>query len=405
MTKADFDLDFFLDDEVLDDEELESDMDEDEEDDSFDVEDEEDDEGESEINDAPFDEDEDDAFEDEEDAEEEDDEPQRSYLLPHQQEMLHTIDRFEERAWSEVATAISTGFAGLDKALDGGWQTGWILVGGDSNIGKTAFLSQLAWMTATKNKHVYVMDFSLDDPMHDKIPRVVAAANKVLINAVRNPQAYKHLPDMLKRRKKGLEMLRKAVDRYRCYDANFSTDIDKIEEEIKRILVLLQQEAELSGKPPRRLVVFIDNFHDLSTSAKEAQSSDKNKYDYLAQRISDMATRYNIPIITTGEFKKLNGYRRPHVDDLRESVKIKYEAKAILLCYNEVSIKGEAAAVYFEQPGKAEKCPVFEVKFGKNKFGSFKGRLFFEFYPEIAYFEEADANAAKRYNNAIYANE
>lgn len=326
-------------------------------------------------------------------------------LMPHQSEFWDVIDSFEDRAWSNAATGIPTGFKGLDKALDGGWQTGWILVGGDSNIGKTSFLSQLAWSAAMTNNDVYVLDFSLDDPMHDKIPRVVASANKVIINAVKNPNGYAHLPQMLQRREQGLDKLRTAIDRYRAYDANHSTDIDKIEDTIKETLVNLEVEAQNTGVKAKRLIVFIDNFHDLATSAKEAIGSDKMKYDYLAQRVSDLATKYDICVVTTGEFKKLNGFRRPGLDDLRESVKIKYEAKAVLLCYNEVGLKGESASIYFEQQGDSTKKPVFEVKFGKNKMGSFKGRLFFEFYPDIAFFEEADAQSTKRYNNLIYANE
>jgi replicative DNA helicase len=326
-------------------------------------------------------------------------------LLPHQAEFWDVIEGFDVRSWSNVATGIPTGFKSLDEALDGGWQTGWIIVAGDSNIGKTSFLSQLAWQTAHVNNDVFCLDFSLDDPMHDKIPRVVASANKVIINAVKNPQGYTHLPQMLQRREQGMDMLFQSTDRYRCYDANHSTDIDVIEDTIKKTLVALELEAKQNNTKPKRLVVFIDNFHDLETTAKEAMGSDKQKYDYLAKRVSDMATKFDICIVTTGEFKKLNGFRRPGLDDLRESVKIKYEAKAILLCYNEVGLKGEAASIYFERQNQAAKCPVFEVKFGKNKMGSFKGRIFFEFYPEIAYFDEADKQATKRYNNLIYANE
>lgn len=332
--------------------------------------------------------------------------PKKPKRMPnYQSEFWDVIDAFEDRAWSSTASGIPTGYKALDKALDGGWQTGWILVGGDSNIGKTSFLSQLAWSAATINNDVYVLDFSLDDPMHDKIPRVVASANKVLINAVKNPNGYAHLPKMLKRREDGLNQLRGAIDRYRALDANHSTDVDKIEDTIKATIVELEAEAQANGTKPKRLIVFIDNFHDLSTSAREAVGSDKMKYDYLAQKVSDLATKYDICIVTTGEFKKLNGFRRPGLDDLRESVKIKYEAKAVLLCYNEVGLKGESASIYYEVQGETAKKPVFEVRFGKNKMGSFKGRLFFEFYPELAYFEEADAQSAKRYNNLIFANE
>ena len=323
----------------------------------------------------------------------------------YQKEMLDVINGFEKRAWSNTATGIPTGFEALDKALDGGWQTGWILVGGDSNIGKTAFLSQLAWQAANINEDVYCLDFTLDDPMHDKIPRVVASANKVIINAVKNPNGYSQYPEMMKRRTAGIDKLKGAVDRYRIYDANHSTDVDVIEDTIKKTLTDLDEEARINKTKRKRLIVFIDNFHDLTTTAREVSGSDKMKYDYLAQRVSDMATKYDICVVTTGEFKKLNGFRRPGLDDLRESVKIKYEAKAILLCYNEVTLKGEGATIYFEQQGDANKRPVFEVKFGKNKMGSFKGRLFFEFYPELAYFEECDSETVKRYNNLIYSND
>lgn len=325
-------------------------------------------------------------------------------LLSHQAEMWDVINQFEDRAWDASNTGIPTGWKEFDDAFDGGMKTGWILIGGDSNIGKTSFLSTLSWNISQNNNDVYVMDFSLDDPMHDKIPRVVAAANKVIINAVATPQNYTQFPDMLKRRNQGMQMLLGATDRYRCYDANFSTDVDAIEEEIRKKLVDLEEEANLNGTKRKRLVVLIDNFHDLTTTAPEATGSDKMKYDYLAQRVSDMATKFDIPIVTTGEFKKLNGFRRPGLDDLRESVKIKYEAKAILLVYNEVGLKGEGASIFFERTGKPEKQPIFEVKFGKNKQGGFKGRIFFEFYPEIAYFEPCDHNSAKRFNNLIYSN-
>lgn len=331
--------------------------------------------------------------------------PKPSNLFQHQEEMWDVIDSFEQRAWSTQNTGIPTGWQDFDKAFDGGLKTGWIIIAGDSNMGKTAFLSLMAWRVVQNNPDVYVLDFSLDDPLQDKIPRVVAAANKVLINAVRTPNNYTQYPEMLKRRQQGIELLRQSVDRYRCYDATHSTDIDDIEHTIQNTIVNLEEEAVVTGKPRRKLVVFIDNFHDLTTTAPEAMGSDKMKYDYLAQRVSDMATKYDIPIITTAEFKKLNGYRRPSLDDIRESVKIKYEAKAILLCYNEVSLKGESASIYYELQGKSQKQPVFEVKFGKNKMSSFKGRLFFEFYPDIAYFEPADKASTKRYNNLIYSND
>mgnify|MGYP002514940018 CR=1 FL=1 len=93
--------------------------------------------------------------------------------------------------------------------------------------------------------------------------------------------------------------------------------------------------------------------------------------------------QYNIPLVCTAEMKKINGDRRPILDDIRECVKIKYEAKAIILVYNEVHYKGESSEIFFNRNGYMMKQPVLELHFAKNKISSFKGRLFYEFYPEL----------------------
>lgn len=320
-------------------------------------------------------------------------------LQEYELEQWNTLNEFEEKAWSESNKGLSMGFQGLDDALEG-LQTGFHLIGGDSNIGKTSFISQIAWNVATCNPDAYVIDISLDDPMLDKISRVIAAGSRVLINAVKTPNNFLKFPKMLERRSAGLKQLRTMVNCYKAYDQNHGSDVELIKETVKRHIVELKQAGE-----KRKVVVFIDNFHDLTTQAKEASGSDKNKYDYLASFIADMATELDIPVVCSAEFKKLNGFRRPSIDDIRESVKIKYEAKSVMLCYNEVSLKGEGASVYFDKAGDASKQPVFEVKFAKNKYSKFKGRVYFEGYPEMAFFVEADEESTKRYNNVIYSNE
>ena len=92
------------------------------------------------------------------------------------------------------------------------------------------------------------------------------------------------------------------------------------------------------------------------------------------------------------------------MDDIRETVKIAYEAKAILLCYNEVGLRGEAASIFYMRGGQEFeniKQPVFEVKIGKNKFASFKGRLFFEFMPELSYMKAATKERSEAYTRCL----
>lgn len=320
------------------------------------------------------------------------DKPKEQYQLS----MWDTIDAFEQRAWSKKNVGLKTGFDCVDKAFDGGLFPGFIIIGGDSNLGKTSWISQMAWNVATLNKDVYVMDFSLDDAMPDKLSRIVACANSVIINAVKTPMNYMNYPTMLIRRKQGILKIRNNVGNYRAYDASFSTFIEDIEKEIEDKLIYFD-----ANGINKKVVVFIDNFHDLNI-ANKPNLSDKEKYDTLAQWCSDLAIKHDISIVCTAEFKKLNSSRRGQLDDLRESVKIKFEAKAVLLVYNEVHYKGQSADVFFMKNNNPFKQPIFEVHFAKNKFGTYKGRNFFEFYPEMAMMRECDPNAQKTFSQIIF---
>lgn len=317
-------------------------------------------------------------------------------IMGHENEMWNIIDKYEYDAWSPANVGFKTGWSTIDRGFDGGMSSGFVVVGGDSNLGKSGFMSQLAWQLGQNNDNTYVLDFSLDDPMKDKIPRIVGAANMVLLNCVKNPNNYQDNPFMLSRRKTGMAMLRNAVDRYRAYDANFTTFLEEIEEEIQKKIIELEAEGV-----DKKVVVMIDNMHDLN-SRDQSFANDKMKYDFIAQWCSDLAIRYDILVVASAELKKINGTRRPSLDDIREAVKIKYEAKAVLLVYQEVHYKGEGSSIYFNRQGYNNKQPVFEVHFAKNKFGSFKGRTFFEFYPEMARFEEPDKQARQHYASVVY---
>ena len=310
--------------------------------------------------------------------------------------MWNTLDNFESNAWQAKNVGIKTGFDCVDKAFEGGLFPGFIILAGDSNLGKSAFITQLAWGIVENNSDVYVMDFSLDDAMPDKLARVAACSGKLIINAVKTPLNYMQYPLMLIRRRNAILNLRAHVDQYRAYDSTFSTFIEDIEKEIEEKLVYFDAQGI-----NKKLVVCIDNFHDLNIMSKPGLQ-DKNKFDELAQWCSDLAIKHNIVIVCSAELKKLNGNRRPILDDIREAVKIKYEAKAVLLVYNEVHYKGDGADVFFMKQGNPFKQPIFEVHFAKNKFGTYKGRAFFEFYPEMAYMKECDPTAQKTYSQIIF---
>lgn len=313
----------------------------------------------------------------------------------HELSTWETLEALERRSWSSNSRGLKTGFNSFDKAFDGGWKPGFYVIAGDSNLGKSALLTQINWNILEHNQKVFLMDFSLDDPMPDKIGRMVASWNRVIINAVKSPMQYTHIPIMLARRKEGINKIKKSVSKYKPYDSNFSSFVEDIEEEVQRMKIIIEK-----TDPDIRLVVAIDSFHDLAIKAK-GNLTETQKYNEIAQWAADLAIKYDVVLIVTAELKKVEGQRRPQLGDLRESIKIRYEAKAIMMVYNDVHYKGENADVFFQKKNCTEKQPVFEVQIAKNKIHSFKGRFFYYFYPELAYMEEVDDNTAKTFANSV----
>ncbi len=311
-------------------------------------------------------------------------ERQDATLLPFEEQFINTIQDVDEYCHKRGEIGgLDTGFPQMTEALEG-LQSGLTLIAGAPNTGKSALTMQLALQIAQRNDNTYCIYHSLDDNMREMLPRAVATLQRLPINAVKFPARYQARGEtnILTRRKAGLNQLVSLASRFgirdESYDGNGAA-IESIEKSVKDIKF---------HAPDKQIVLFIDNFHDLMSINMSAGDADNSKFNYLAGEISRLATQYDLPIVCTAEFRKLNGYRRPTVDDVRETVKIGYESKAILLCYNEVGLKGEASSIAFDRPDKQGKQPILEVKYGKNKYSSFKGRLFYNFYTEQSYLQE-----------------
>lgn len=308
-------------------------------------------------------------------------------------EMLNSIETMDEYCKNKGSLGgLSWGMQSFNKAFDG-LQPGLILIAGAPNTGKSALCLQAGWKIAQANKEptpetpykAYVLYFSLDDNTNELLPRLIAMDKQIEINIVKAPTKYQQETAKIQRRTQGVENLKNSLDMFKIIDSTKGTSIEYISSEIDRHYNALKQENE-----NYKLVVMIDNFHDITTT--HAKGSDDNaKFDYICDSLSGLCTQYDIPIICTAEFRKLNGARRPTMDDIRSTTKIGYEAKAILLCYNEVGLKGSEASIYWNMTGidtPDYKRPVLETKIGKNKYSSDKGRMFFEFRPEMSHLTE-----------------
>lgn len=232
--------------------------------------------------------------------------------------MLSTIDAVEEYSWTRGEQGgLDWGFENLNKAFEG-LNTGVFLVAGQSNIGKSSFMVELAWRVAKNNrvvtkqkpKKAFVLYFSLDDSNNELLPRLIAVDQRIPINVVRFPKKYQDNAVYMEKRAAGLQALKDSVDYINMMDVNEGSDIEFIEETIAKYHLELQK-----VDPDYQLVVFVDNFHDITIGdPKRANHTGNEKYDFLADACTKLATKYDIPFVATAEFRKINGNRRPSVN-------------------------------------------------------------------------------------------
>ena len=322
----------------------------------------------------------------------------------HEMEMWNAVDKFEVDIWEPSNRGLILPWANVDMALNG-LQTGFHLIGGDSNHGKSGFLSAMECGLIKENPQIFILSFTLDDPFEDKCARITAILGGTTINYIKNPQRVNITNDIndpwFLKWKSAMNQMRKASTHIRISDSVKGTDIEYVEKIIQDTLAIFEKIKADTGIE-KKLVVTIDNFHDLTSTNPESKGDENTKYEYLAGHISDMATKYKIPIVCTAELQKLNGHRRPLLDDIRSASKIKYRAKSILLIYNEVSVKGEASSIFYTVQGQSGKKPVFEVAYAKNKYTAFKGRHYFLFQPEYVKFVCANDENERKFNAKIY---
>lgn len=314
-------------------------------------------------------------------------------LNPFEQQMVNNIAAVDAYSWSRDARGgLSSGFPLFDESIDGGLQPGLYLLASPPNVGKSAFMVQVAQQVADLNDNVHAAYFSLDDSLNELTPRYVACKMQMPISQAKNPAKYADNPEILEKRNQGIKHLYRNAAKLSMWDSNTGTSVESVEGKIKDMKMYLPEGT--------RIVVLIDGIHDLTVDSKNLQ--DKALIEHVSKTVKQWCVQYDIVVICTAHLRKLNTGRRPANEDLKESNRLEFEANFIGLLYNDVGVQEENAKVYWLSDDDERKMPVIEMRIGKNKFGSFKGTRFYEFMPDMSYMMEVSVEDGRRYAAAIY---
>ena len=274
-----------------------------------------------------------------------------------------------------------TGYAAFDESLSGiPKQDTQITFAGDSNVGKTGFMFELALRLAKFNDNIMVLFMSIDDSRQQAIARLVALESGLQIKQVTHPiQNISNLADMAKL-EAGWKSIRTLVNsgKFSLKDSSHGDTLDFAEGWIRFVK---------DAYPGREICFFLDNFHKLGD---EREKEERIRFKHASSRIHQMKNKLNFTAICTMELRKFlggNPAQRPVLQDISESKQMEYDNNLIGMVYSDLHAKRHDAKIYWED-GKGIIKPVFEIDIQKNKISEFKDILYYKFSPEHSKFSE-----------------
>lgn len=322
--------------------------------------------------------------------------------------MKEDLDEFEEKSWSKGEGFKAPRFPMLTDKLEG-IDTGLYLLPAESNAGKSATMTNIVEdiVTHAPNK-AFGLYFSLDDSKHEIIPRVIAMREGIRISTVSKPQRAQNMVDNnhedsellieeLAKREAGINNLKADSNKLMIVDSSKARTLDEIKAYIMKVDNYIK-----AIDPEMKLVVAIDSIKDIRLDDHYNIKTTNEASDFIAREVKHWTVEFDMPIFSSVHLRKLNGNRRPTLDDLKDSNVLVYEASVIWLLFNDVSKNKQGAKIFHRNENQEEKLPVIEFDWAKNKKSSYKGRTFCYFAPQMSRAAECGPEVVQRFNALLY---
>lgn len=322
--------------------------------------------------------------------------------------MIEDLDEFEEMSWNKGDGYNAPRFPMITENLEG-LESGLYLLAAESNAGKSAAMMNIVEdLVMHEPNNLFGLYFSLDDSKHEIIPRVIAMREGVRISTVAKPKRAQNMIDEghedaqllieeLAKREQGINNLKANANKMMIVDSNKVKTLDEMEAYIERVINYIK-----SLNPDMNLVVAIDSIKDIILDDHYKIKTTNEASDFIARAVKHWTVKFNIPIFSSVHLRKLNGNRRPTLDDLKDSNVLVYEASVIWLLFNDVSKNKQAAKIFYREDGNDEKLPIIEFDWAKNKKSSYKGRTFNYFSPQYSRAVETPLDALIRFNALLF---
>lgn len=276
--------------------------------------------------------------------------------------MVEFVEAVDERFHGSGETAIPTGLASLDKALNGGLRRGnLVIVAGRPSMGKTALTTDIGLNMAT-TYGVLLLSMEMSD--QEIVARAAASRGSIRLSSLLNRMQDADWP-----------RLTQAIQH--VADLAFAIDDSPA-------LTLL--EVRMKAKAHQRkhgLDVLIVDYLGLMTGGEEKQRT--QQIGAYSRGLKALAKELNVPVIALAQLSRKNEERpdkKPILSDLRDSGDIEQDADVVMFVHrpemydpNNTDLKGYAEVLIRKQRNGALSDVPLLYRGAVTKFDEWTGPL------------------------------
>lgn len=296
---------------------------------------------------------------------------------------------------------LNWGFPLLNKALLG-LDKGVFLIASPANQGKSSTQRSMVQQLVDNNDDVFVIDLTLDDDKEERIRGYVASMAKLPVNWIKYPEAAGMTPALRDLRSNTYKEWSRATEpKLRIIDA---TDFEETAGNLSVICDVVKQYRD--AYPDKKLVVALDGFHDVVVDNFRGDELPTQRH--LSKTIKQLATNEKAVFVVTSHTPKGSLKRGLDQDAVLGTGRTTFDARVIATIYSDYSVNRHEAQVLHHavlphnNSSTPVPQPVIELDVTKNKSSSFKDIIFYRFYAEYGYIEEAEPQWQTTWKSTVY---
>ena len=279
---------------------------------------------------------------------------------------------------------ISTGFKGIDEALDGGLYEGLYIVGAISSLGKTTLVTQIADQVASKGHDVLI--FSLEMARSELMAKSISRhtvievldkggdmKNAKTVRGITAGVRYANYNDTEK------ELIKNAVTAYSDYAKHIYITEGVGDLGARQIRETVEKHVQYTGNTP---LVIIDYLQILAPYNERA--TDKQNTDKAVMELKRISRDFKTPVIGISSFNRDNYNNAVSMQAFKESGAIEYSSDVLI----GLQLKGAGEKDFDPTEAKKKNPREIELVILKNRNGQTGTKIPLEFYPLFNYFTE-----------------